>query len=411
MPCSRARNRPPSRSRPPPRRPRLRPSPRAATPPPRPAPLPPPATTPAPAPEPPRRMPPAPPPRPPIDWGKVAEQAFTARTLAWAGGVATALGIVLLFVMAASRGWVTPEMRVGLGADRVARPARGRRRARPPRAGAPTRSSPRPASASPACTRRCGRRPPSTASSGPRSPRRWRPAIAALAVGVAIRIREERLAVFGLSAAMIAPIPISGDVTGGGVLFSSVMLAAALPLFHVLRWRWVVASTALLGFLEAVALLLVSAGDTGFDRVAGGNGRGRAAADGDRVPARTLAGQARRDRLAGRARRPRVLHRCPPARRSCSPATAISTATRSPAWRCSWSRWCGPGSRRCRTRSAGRTATSPICSPRSRWPRRRRPPGCCSAGRRRSARGLRRPRCWCWPPSGSPVAAGRGRSG
>ena len=47
--------------------------------------------------------------------GKVAEQAFTARTLAWAGGVATALGIVLLFVMAASRGWVTPEMRVGLG--------------------------------------------------------------------------------------------------------------------------------------------------------------------------------------------------------------------------------------------------------------------------------------------------------
>ena len=80
-----------------------------------PAPLPPPVSTPAPAPEPPRRTPPAPPPRPPIDWGKVAEQAFTARTLAWAGGVATALGIVLLFVMAASRGWVTPEMRVGMG--------------------------------------------------------------------------------------------------------------------------------------------------------------------------------------------------------------------------------------------------------------------------------------------------------
>jgi len=98
------------------------PPPRAAespwsqpSPPPRPAPLPPPKTAAAPAPEPPRSMPPAPPPRPPIDWGKVAEQAFTARTLAWAGGVATALGIVLLFVMAASRGWVTPEMRVGLG--------------------------------------------------------------------------------------------------------------------------------------------------------------------------------------------------------------------------------------------------------------------------------------------------------
>ena len=113
---------------------------------------------------------------------------------------------------------------------------------------------------------------------------------------------------FGLSAAMIAPIPISGDVTGGGVLFSSVMLAAALPLFHVLRWRWVVASTALLGFLEAVALLLVSAGDTGFTVSTAGNDRGRAAADGDRVPARTLARPTRRDRLAGRTRRPRVLH-------------------------------------------------------------------------------------------------------
>ena len=59
--------------------------------------------------------PPPRPPRPPFDWGKLAEQLFAARTLAWAGGVATALGIVLLFVMAASRGWITPSMRVGLG--------------------------------------------------------------------------------------------------------------------------------------------------------------------------------------------------------------------------------------------------------------------------------------------------------
>jgi uncharacterized membrane protein len=67
--------------------------------------------------------PPAPPrppvaPRPqrePVNWSKLAEQAFAARTLAWAGGIATALGIALLFVLAASRGWVTPEMRVGLG--------------------------------------------------------------------------------------------------------------------------------------------------------------------------------------------------------------------------------------------------------------------------------------------------------
>ena len=53
--------------------------------------------------------------RDPINWSEVAERVFTARTLAWAGGVATVLGIVLLFVMASSRGWVTPGMRVGLG--------------------------------------------------------------------------------------------------------------------------------------------------------------------------------------------------------------------------------------------------------------------------------------------------------
>jgi len=53
--------------------------------------------------------------REPVNWSKLAEQAFAARTLAWAGGIATALGVALLFVLAASRGWVTPEMRVGLG--------------------------------------------------------------------------------------------------------------------------------------------------------------------------------------------------------------------------------------------------------------------------------------------------------
>ena len=246
------------------------PPPRAAespwsqpSPPPRPAPLPPPKTAAAPAPEPPRSMPPAPPPRPPIDWGKVAEQAFTARTLAWAGGVATALGIVLLFVMAASRGWVTPEMRVGLGLivslGLLGAAVELDRRA--------WRADAILAAAGVGIAGLYATLWASTSLYGFFGAEVASPqlaAIAALAVGVGIRIREERLAVFGLSAAMIAPIPISGDVTGGGVLFSSLMLAAALALFHVLRWRWVVASTALLGFLEAVALLLVSAGDTGF---------------------------------------------------------------------------------------------------------------------------------------------------
>ena len=73
---------------------------------------------PRPATPPPARSRPPVAPRPqlePVNWSKLAEQAFAARTLAWAGGIATALGIALLFVLAASRGWVTPEMRVGLG--------------------------------------------------------------------------------------------------------------------------------------------------------------------------------------------------------------------------------------------------------------------------------------------------------
>ena len=126
------------------------------------------------------------------------------------------------------------------------------------------------------------------------------------------------------------------------------MLAAALPLFHVLRWRWVVASTALLGFLEAVALLLVSAGDTGLT----------VSLLATVVVALLLIATSfllelsppRRDAigwLGGLA---------VPASFTLSTGAAFlfagdrhSTATRSPAWRCSWSRLCGPGSPRCRT--------------------------------------------------------------
>ena len=41
---------------------------------------------------------------------------FGARVLAWVGGATTALGVVLLFVLAANRGRLGPELRVALGA-------------------------------------------------------------------------------------------------------------------------------------------------------------------------------------------------------------------------------------------------------------------------------------------------------
>jgi uncharacterized membrane protein len=177
--------------------------------------------------------------------------------------VATALGIVLLFVMAASRGWITPAMRVGIGVAvsfGVLAAAiefdRRKWRAEAILAAAGVGIAGLYASlwASTSMYGFFGAEVASPLAAG----------IAALAVGVGIRIREERLAVFGLTAAMLAPILISGDVTGGGVLFASLMLAASLPLFHVLRWRWVVASTALVGFLEAAALLLASAAHPGL---------------------------------------------------------------------------------------------------------------------------------------------------
>ena len=67
----------------------------------------------------PRPAPPAAPPRPPRrgvtdlarDWDLLGPRGF-----AIVGGAVTALGIILLFVLAANRGWITPAMRVAIGA-------------------------------------------------------------------------------------------------------------------------------------------------------------------------------------------------------------------------------------------------------------------------------------------------------
>jgi Predicted membrane protein (DUF2339) len=236
--------------------------------PPRPAPAPvaaqPRPVQPAPAPRP--VMPPAAPPRPPappFDWGKVADQLFAARTLAWAGGLATVLGIILLFVMAASRGWITPTMRVGIGVV-VSLAVLG---------------------AAIEFDRRSWRSDAILAAAGvgiaglyaslwaatslyhlvaSAAAAPLAGLIAALAVAVALRIRQEPLAVFGMSAAMLAPVLVSEDVTTGGVLFGAVMLAAGIPLFVRTGWRLLVTAVWAIGFAETLALLALSAGDVGF---------------------------------------------------------------------------------------------------------------------------------------------------
>ncbi len=212
---------------------------------------------------PPRPAAPAKPPRPPINWEKLAEQLFAARTLAWAGGVATALGVVLLFVMAASRGWVTAPMRVGLGVivslvmlgvsvelDR----RKWRADAILAAAGVGIAGLYATLWAS-ASLYDFVSAVPASALAG---------LIAALAVAVAIRLSQEPLAIFGIAGAMLAPVLVSLDVTAYGVLYASLMLAATIPLYARLGWRRLVTAAWLVGLAEAVALLVASRHDTGF---------------------------------------------------------------------------------------------------------------------------------------------------
>ena len=208
--------------------------------------------------------PPPRPPSPPFDWGKLAEQLFAARTLAWAGGVATALGIVLLFVMAASRGWITPSMRVGLGVLVSLGLLGAAARARPPHVALGRH---------PGRRRRRDRRPlreplgrdlalPPRQLAGSRAARRARSPRSRSAV--AIRIKQEPLALFGMSAAMLAPLLVSHDVTTGGVLFGAVMVAASLPLLVRFGWRHLVTSVWVIGLAETLGLLALSSQHLGF---------------------------------------------------------------------------------------------------------------------------------------------------
>ena len=176
------------------------------------------------------------PPREPINWPELAARAFTARTLAWAGGVATALGVVLLFIVASSRGWITPGMRVGTGVlvslgvlaaalefDR----RKWRADAILAAAGAGIAGLYASLWAAVSAYHLVGR-PLGLALAA---------LIAATAVACAIRIREEPLAIFGIVAAMAAPVLVAHDVTGDGALFALIIACAGLPLLARYGWE------------------------------------------------------------------------------------------------------------------------------------------------------------------------------
>jgi hypothetical protein len=202
----------------------------------------------------------APPPRPPrtdrepIQWHRVAEQVFTARTLAWSGGVATALGVVLLFVMAASRGWVTPAMRVGIGfaVSGVLIAAtfeldRRRLRAHAILAAGGAGIAGLFASLFAAIS--------VYHLVGEAAGLAGAAAIALVAVLLAIRIRQEPLAIFGIGASMLAPALVEDRVTGAGMVFAAVIAAGGVPLLYRYRWRNVVIVAWVLGIGMIPSLL------------------------------------------------------------------------------------------------------------------------------------------------------------
>jgi uncharacterized membrane protein len=178
---------------------------------------------PAPAPVPKPSPVPAPAAREPFDWSVL----FGARMLAWTGGVVTLLGVVFLFALAAERGWIGPEARVGIGAF-ASTLALGagvwlRRRF------GDTYASVSAAGAGLAglyatllaATALYDLLPPSAALV-PAA------AIAALGAAIALAWNSETIASLGLVGAMLAPVPIAlqDHVTSTGVGFAALVLAA-----------------------------------------------------------------------------------------------------------------------------------------------------------------------------------------
>ena len=188
--------------------------------------------------------------RPPRDLSEL----FGARTFAWLGGLVTLLGIVFFFVVAVNRGWVTPGMRVVLGAA----------------------TSTALFVAAVALRRRYGQLQAGLAAAGA-AVAGWYTtvwaatalydflstpvallavaAIAAVGAGTALAWKTQVVAGLGLIPAMFVPLVIDGDVTRLDAGFVAVVLAATVALTVRERWLESMLAGALASFVQ-VGLLL-----------------------------------------------------------------------------------------------------------------------------------------------------------
>jgi uncharacterized membrane protein len=182
--------------------------------------------------------------------------------LAWVGGIVTVAGLTFLFVLAASRGWITPGMRLGigtalstglLGASLRMHRRHGKLDAALACAGVGIAGLYTTLAAATLVYNDLSRAQ-ALAGAG---------VIAFVAIGAALVIDAEAVALFGVGIAMIAPAVVVGEITSVGLLFTAVMAAAAIPLRYARGWWLLPASTVLLGAPQAAGLIVESHGHAG----------------------------------------------------------------------------------------------------------------------------------------------------
>jgi uncharacterized membrane protein len=158
------------------------------------------------------------------------------RGLAIAGGVVTLLGIIFIFALAASRGWIGPEVRCGIGGAvsallvgvaLLARHRFGQLVAAQAAAGAGIGGF--------YVTLYAASRGYHLLDNG----LVWAAVVvvAALAVSLALAWGSELLATLGLVAVVVAPLAVEGELTAPGLGASVVAAAAALAVCDYRRWR------------------------------------------------------------------------------------------------------------------------------------------------------------------------------
>src|SRR3954449_7810331 len=169
--------------------------------------------------------------------GMSLEDLVGGRVLAWAGGTAVLLGIVLLFAIAVSRGWIGEGARTLMGAmGAFALGALGiwlqERRARTDAALAAVAASLAGLFVTVVVATQVYGLVPAVAD-----------ALAALLVGgaavvLAVRWRAQGIAALGIVGALLAPVLAGAPSTGGTMLLLWIAAAAATGVLIWQRWRW-----------------------------------------------------------------------------------------------------------------------------------------------------------------------------